>query len=91
VQQVSGVAAQLTDHLFNRLEAGFIGLRLLGRVDGMKRRVEFFHGAVYLTVRRVRQHDERQCLRDCGQPGGDVRVRAPGGNGLVQLLGFRRS
>jgi hypothetical protein len=27
VQQVSGVAAQLVDHVFKRLEAGFIGLR----------------------------------------------------------------
>ena len=89
VQQVRGVAAQLVDHVFKRLEAGFIGLRLLGRVDGMKRRAEFFDVAVDLTVRGVRQDDEWKFLRDCGQSGRDVRVRAPGGNGLVQLLGFR--
>jgi hypothetical protein len=52
VQQVSGVAVQLVDHVCKRLEAGFIGLRLLGRIHGMKRRTEFFHIAVYLGYQR---------------------------------------
>jgi hypothetical protein len=43
-QQVSGVAAQLTDYVLKCLEAGLIGLRLLGCVDGMKRRAECYHG-----------------------------------------------
>jgi hypothetical protein len=44
---------------------------------------------VDLLVRGVRQDDEWKFLRDFGQSGRDVRVWAPGGNGLVQLLGFR--
>jgi hypothetical protein len=55
----------------------------------MKWRAELFDVAVDLPVRRVRQYDEWKFLRDFGQSGWDVRVRAPGGNGLVQLLGFR--
>src|SRR4029453_6230256 len=55
----------------------------------MKRRAKFFYVVVNLPVSRVPEYNEWKFLRDCGQCGGDVRVRPPGGNGLVELLRFR--
>ncbi len=76
-------AAQLVEHVLEALHAGLVGLRLLGREDGVEGRAELLDIVRDLAVHGVGQDHQRNLLRDRREAGRNVRVRPPARHALV--------
>jgi len=86
VQELLGPGAELVHHVLEPLQAGLVGLHLLGGDDRMERRPVHCDVVHDLGVHRIGQPDERKFLRHDLQRGRNVGMRGPARHGIVEGL-----
>lgn len=86
VEAVFRTAAQLVKHVLEPLHPRLVALRLLCGEDGVKGRAKLFYILHNVIVRGVGQDYKLVLGCQAAEAFGDIRVRTPGRNGVIELL-----